>query len=163
VAQRFSQFVKSQNPTGNTQVLCFLILFAEDVDPDKELRRYHSLDLEVKGLVKGAKGASSAPSVWHHELCLDAIFMTPPQFKVSATQGAHWWSERRCNNCHLLSSVDPVVLHQRANSRADCFIACFIGCFSDCFFAWDIVDCALHCPASQKQLRTKSQRRATEA
>jgi hypothetical protein len=60
-AHRVSQFVKSQNHTGNTQVLCFLILFAEDVDPDKELRRYHGLDLEVKGLVKGAKGASSAP------------------------------------------------------------------------------------------------------
>ena len=40
---------------------------------------------------------------------------------------------------HLLSSVDPVLYcdsvlrHQRANSRADCFIACFIGCFSVCF------------------------------
>ena len=26
---------------GNTQVLCFLTVFAEDVDPDKVLRRYH--------------------------------------------------------------------------------------------------------------------------
>ena len=42
---------------GNTQVLCFLILFAEDVDPDKVLRRYHGLDLEVRGFVKGAQGA----------------------------------------------------------------------------------------------------------
>ena len=44
-------------------MLCLLILFAEDVDSDKELRRYHGLDLEVKGFVKGVKGASSAPSV----------------------------------------------------------------------------------------------------
>ena len=44
---------------GHTQVLlCFLILFAEDVDPDKVLRRYHGLDLEVRGFVKGAEGAS---------------------------------------------------------------------------------------------------------
>ena len=40
---------------------------------------------------------------------------------------------------HLLSSVDPVLYcdsvlrHQRANSRADCFIACSIGCFIGCF------------------------------
>ena len=61
VTHRFSQFVKCKNAMGNTQVLCFLILFAEDVDPDKELRRYHGLDLEVKGLVKGAKGDSGLP------------------------------------------------------------------------------------------------------
>ena len=47
VTHRFSQFVKCQNSTGNTQVLYFLSLFPEDVDPDKELRRYHGLDLEV--------------------------------------------------------------------------------------------------------------------
>ena len=40
-----------------TRKQCFLLLFAEDVDPDKELRRYHGLDLEVKGFVKGVKGA----------------------------------------------------------------------------------------------------------
>ena len=39
----------------NTQVLCFLIIFVEDVDPDKVLRLYHGLDLEVKGFVKGVK------------------------------------------------------------------------------------------------------------
>ena len=44
-------------PTKDAQVLCFLILFAEDVDPDKVLRRYHGLDLEVRGFVKGAQGA----------------------------------------------------------------------------------------------------------
>ena len=41
-----------------TRKLCVLILFAEDVDPvtdpDKLVRRYH---WEVKGFVKGAKGA----------------------------------------------------------------------------------------------------------
>jgi hypothetical protein len=42
---------------GNTQVMCFLILYAEDVDPDKVLRGYHGLDFEVNGFVKGAKGA----------------------------------------------------------------------------------------------------------
>jgi hypothetical protein len=29
-----------------------------DVDPDKVFRRYHGLDLEVKGFVKGAQGVS---------------------------------------------------------------------------------------------------------
>ena len=64
---------------GNTQVLCFLITFAEDVDPDKVLQRYPwsrfgGLDLEVKGFVKDAKGASSAPSVWHARVCLRQFF-----------------------------------------------------------------------------------------
>jgi hypothetical protein len=40
-----------------TRKLCFLILFAEDVDPDKVLRRYLGLDLEVKGFAKVAQGA----------------------------------------------------------------------------------------------------------
>jgi hypothetical protein len=61
------------------------------------------------GLVKGVKRCFQWSSVWHHGLCSDAICMTPPQCKVSATQGAHWWSERRCSNCHLLSSVDSVL------------------------------------------------------
>ena len=51
---------------------------------------------------------------------------------------------------HLLSSVVPVLLvHQRANSRADCFIACFIGCASLCFFAWAIAACPLYGLASK--------------
>ena len=50
---------------GNTrQVLCFLVLFAEDVDPDKELRRYHGLDLGVKGFVKGVKVHSCSLSLF---------------------------------------------------------------------------------------------------
>ena len=52
-----SVFAVCQMPEFHTQVLCFLIFFAEDVDPDKVLRRYHGLDLEVKGFVKGVKGA----------------------------------------------------------------------------------------------------------
>ena len=83
---------------GNTQVMCFLILYAEDVDPDKVLRRYHGLDFEVNGFVKGVKGAFRAPSVWHARACLrnfhDAIFYSSAiqseQFKVSTTQGAYW-------------------------------------------------------------------------
>ena len=46
---------KCQNSTGSAQVLCFLILFAEDVAPDKVRRRSHGLDLEVKGFVNGVK------------------------------------------------------------------------------------------------------------
>jgi hypothetical protein len=42
---------------GNAQLLCFLILFAEDVDLDKVLRRYHGPDLEVTVFVKSSKGA----------------------------------------------------------------------------------------------------------
>jgi hypothetical protein len=68
---------------GNTQVLCFLVLFDEVVYPDKELRRYQGLDF-----VKGVKGASGAPSVWHRGLCSDAICIIPPQF-----ENAYWWSE----------------------------------------------------------------------
>ena len=61
---------------GHTQVLlCFLILFAEDVDPDKVLRRYHGLDLEVKGFVKGAKGAFKC----QFSLACEGVF-TPSAF-----------------------------------------------------------------------------------
>ena len=74
----------------NAQVLlCFLILFAEDVDPDKVLRRYHGLDLEVGCFVKGAQGAftcslSLACGVFS-PIFHDVIFC-PPQFKVRPTQ-----------------------------------------------------------------------------
>ena len=61
VTHRFSQFVKCQNSMGNTQVLCFLILFAEDADLDKVLRRYHGPDFEVKGFVKVSKLHSMPP------------------------------------------------------------------------------------------------------
>ena len=47
----------------------------------------HGLDLEVKGFVKGAKGAFRAPSVWHARACFrnfhDAIFYS------SAIQSEH--------------------------------------------------------------------------
>ena len=42
----------------------------------------HDLDLEV--IVKGVKCASSAPSVWHRRLCLDAIL-----YDSSAIQSEH--------------------------------------------------------------------------
>ena len=57
---------------------------------------------------------------------------------------------------HLLSSVDPVLYcdsvlrHQRANSRADCFIACPVGCFIGRFsvcFLFRLGHCGL-CAAS---------------
>ena len=67
---------------GNTrQVLCFLVLFAEDVDPDKELRRYHGLDFEVKGLCErcqrcihvlpqfGTRGVFYAERYFHDAIC----------------------------------------------------------------------------------------------
>jgi hypothetical protein len=46
---------------GNTQVLCFLILFAEDADLDKVLRRYYGPDFEVKGFLKVSKLHSMPP------------------------------------------------------------------------------------------------------
>ena len=78
VAHRFSQFVKCQNSTGSAQVLCFLILFAEDVAPDKVRRRSHGLDLEVKGFVNGVKSAfkcilSLAARGWPPSKQFDAI------------------------------------------------------------------------------------------
>jgi hypothetical protein len=74
----FSQFVKCQNSTGSTQVLCFLILFAEDVAPDRVRRRSHGLDLEVKGFVNGVKSAfkcilSLAARGWPPSKQFDAI------------------------------------------------------------------------------------------
>jgi hypothetical protein len=100
---------------------------------------------------------SSAPSVWHAR-CGYANFFTMQFFYSSAIQSEHHLgcilvvrTEMQCvlyqrkielrtrSMSHLLSSVDPVLYcdsvlrHQRANSRADCFIACFIGCFSVCF------------------------------
>ena len=52
-----SVFAVCQMPEFNGQhaSVCFLILFAEDVAPDKVRRRSHGLDLEVKGFVNGAK------------------------------------------------------------------------------------------------------------
>ena len=76
-----------------TQVLCFLVLFAEDFDPDKELRRYHGLDLEVKGFVKGVKCIHVLPQFGVRG-CVCAIFMMQfcilQKSKVSTTQGAYW-------------------------------------------------------------------------
>ena len=40
VTHRLSQFVKCQNSIGNTQVLCFLLIFAEDVDTEKVFSRF---------------------------------------------------------------------------------------------------------------------------
>jgi hypothetical protein len=42
-------------------VLCFLILFAEDADLDKVLRRYYGPDFEVKGFLKVSKLHSMPP------------------------------------------------------------------------------------------------------
>ena len=53
-----------------TRKLCFLILLAGDVDPDKALRRYHGLDLEVKGFVEGAKGSFKCSLSLECEVCL---------------------------------------------------------------------------------------------
>ena len=79
---------------GQHASACFLILFADDVDPDKELRRYHGLDFEVKSFVKGVKVHSSAPSVWHRGLFRCNFYYSSAiqseQFKVSTTQGAYW-------------------------------------------------------------------------
>ena len=53
-----------------TRKLCFLILLAGYVDPDKVLRRYHGLDLEVKGFVEGAKGSFKCSLSLECEVCL---------------------------------------------------------------------------------------------
>ena len=96
---RFSQFIQCQNSMDNTQVLCFLILFVEDVDPDKVLRLYHGLDLEVKGFVKGVNRCIQVFPQFGIAVLFRCNFSVPPQFQVSTTQGACWWSERRCNTC----------------------------------------------------------------
>jgi hypothetical protein len=49
-----------QHPTRKYYASSFLILCAEDVDPDKVLRRYHALDLEFKGFVEGIKVHSNS-------------------------------------------------------------------------------------------------------
>ena len=115
-------------------------------------------DLEVKGFVKGAQGAfkcslSLPCEVWLRQFSRCNFFI-PPQFNSKrAPLRVHIDGQngdtiravprkielRTQSMSHLLSSVDPVLYcdsalrHQRANSRADCFIACFIGCFSVCF------------------------------
>ena len=93
---------------------------------------------------------SSAPSVWHRGVFLDAIFIIPPQFKVSTTQGAHWWSERRCNNCHLLSSVDPV-LYCYTNATHVPTVLSLVSSAASVFASslGQFMDSALHCLASQ--------------
>ena len=160
LAHRFSQFAKCQNSTGNTQVLCFLILCAEDVDADKVLRCYPWSRFGGQGLCDRCPRCICCG---HTNFSRCHLF--PPHFKVSMIQGAYLLVVRtemqylpyqrkielrtRSMN-HLLSSVDPVLYDtQQASSRADCFIACFIDGFSVCFFAWAIADCALHRLASQ--------------
>ena len=135
----------------NAQVLlCFLILFAEDVDPDKVLRRYHGLDLEVGGFVKGAQGAftcslSLACGVFS-PIFHDAIFSSAIQSEahsdcilVVRTEMQYVLYQREIelrtrSMSHLLSSVDPV-LYCDTNGPTHAptgLIACFIGCFSVC-------------------------------
>ena len=107
--RRAPQFAKCQNSMGNTQVLCLLILFAEDVDPDKVLRRYRVLDLEVKVFVKGAQGAVKCSlsfacegvftPIFHDANCFMRANCLSSAIQVSITQGAYWWSEWRCNTC----------------------------------------------------------------
>jgi hypothetical protein len=138
-----------------TRKLCFLILCAEDVDPDKGLRRHHGLgiDLEVRGFVKGAPRCFQVLPQFGMRGCVYAIFSRCNFFikllhkgciLVVRTEMQYVLYQRKIelrtrSMSHLLSSVDPVLYcdsalrHQRANSRADCFIACFIGCFSVCF------------------------------
>ena len=85
------------------ELLCFLILFAEDVDPDQVLRRYQWSRSGGQGLCERCPRCIQVlpqfgmRGVW---LCqFFTIIFFPPQFKVSMTQGAYWWSERRCNTC----------------------------------------------------------------
>ena len=93
VTHRFSQFVKCQNSMGNTQVLCFLILFAEDADLDKVLRRYMVQILRSGALRKVPKVHSMLPQFGMRG-CVCAIFMMQfcilQKSKVSTTQGAYW-------------------------------------------------------------------------
>ena len=102
---RVSQFVKSQNPTGNTQVLCFLILFAEDVDPDKVLRRYQWSRSGGQGVCERCPRCIQVLPQFGMRGVVTPIFTmqffysSAIQFKASTTQGAYWWSERRCNTC----------------------------------------------------------------
>ena len=107
VAHRLRGLSNARIPWA-TRKLCFLILLAGYVDPDKVLRRYHGLDLEVKGFVEGAKGSFKCSLSLACEVCVYANFLRcnclyklcyPPQFEVSTTHGAYWWSERRCNTC----------------------------------------------------------------
>ena len=140
VTHRFSQFIKCQNSMGNTQVICFLILYAEDVDPDKVLRRYHGLDFEVNGFVK------LLPQFGMRR-CVYAIFMHPQiqsehhlgYILVVSTEMQYVLYQRKIESrtrsmSHLLSSVDPV-LYCDTNGPTHAptvFFACFIGCFSVC-------------------------------
>jgi hypothetical protein len=55
---------------GNTQAMFPDCLADKVLQTDKVLRRYHGLDFEVKGFVKGAKGAFS----WHARVCLRQFF-----------------------------------------------------------------------------------------
>ena len=54
---RFSQFVKCQNSIGNTK--CYVSWFSSlrTLIRTGYFDVYHGLDLEVKGIVKGVKGA----------------------------------------------------------------------------------------------------------
>ena len=66
---RFSQFVKCQNSIGNTK--CYVSWFSS-LRTLIRTRRFDvtaSLDLEVTGCVKGAKGAFKCP-LWHARVCL---------------------------------------------------------------------------------------------
>ena len=147
---------------GSTQVLCFLTLFAEDVDPDKVLRRYQWSRSGGQGLCDRCQGAFSRCN----------CFL--PHFKVSMTPGAYRWSERRCNTC---CTTERSSCEHRA--RTTCFRVLILCCIATLHcdtngpahaptvlslaqsaassaasvcascFAWAIAVCALNHPASQ--------------
>ena len=126
---------------GSTQVLCFLTLFAEDVDPDKVLRRYQWSRSGGQGLcdrcprcIFAMQLFSSAFQSEHDSGCISVV-RTEMQYVLYQRK----IELRTQSTNHLLSSVDPVLYcdsalrHQRTSSCADCFIACSIGCFIGCF------------------------------
>jgi hypothetical protein len=151
---------------GNTQVLCFLILFAEDVDPDKVLRRYQWSRSGGQGLCERyPRCIPSAPSVWHAR-CGYANFSRcsflflrnsseHPSGYIGGQNGdaicavPRKTELRTWSTSHLLSSVDPVLYCDTnvPTHAPNCFIICFIGCFSVRFFLLRLGHCGL-CAAS---------------
>ena len=103
-----------------------------------------------QGLCERCQRCIQVPPQFGTRVFLDAIFIIPPQFKVSTTQGARWWSERRCNNCHLLSSVDPV-LYCYTNATHVPTVLSLVSSAASVFASslGQFMDCVLHCLASQ--------------
>ena len=103
-----------------------------------------------QGLCERCQRCIQVPPQFGTRVFLDATFIIPPQFKVSTTQGARWWSERRCNNCHLLSSVDPV-LYCYTNATHVPTVLSLVSSAASVFASslGQFMDCVLHCLASQ--------------